>query len=232
MYLKCSSNNRASTMYDLFLNAIREYGLPSRIRCDQGRENIQVVRHMLRHHGIERRSALVGSSVHNQRIERLWRDLHRYATQLFHRMFYYMEYHNLLDPINEKQMYALHYVFLPRINKALKDFKDAWNHHGVRTEKGMTPNQLFSSGMLRLKHSGLTAMDFFDIVDDNYGVEEEGLVPGEDDDEGVEVPRNTLQLSEQQFQELHEAVNPLADSDDYGISIYINTLQYLDLHMQ
>ena len=137
---------------------------------------------MLHHHGIERRSALVGSSVHNQRVERLWRDLHRCTTQLFYRMFYYMEYHDLLDPINEKHMFALHYEFAPHINKVLRDFKDAWNHHSVRTERGMTPNQLFTSGILKLKHSELTAMDFFDIVDDNYGVDEEGLVPPEDDD--------------------------------------------------
>ena len=103
---------------------------------------------MLHHHEIERRSALVGSSVHNQRIERLWRDLHHCATQLFYRMLYYMEYNDLLDQVNEKHLFALHYVFLPCINKAIEDFKNAWNHHGVRTERGMTPNQLFTMGML------------------------------------------------------------------------------------
>lgn len=74
VYLGCSSNNRASTLYDLFLKAVGLYGLPSRIRCDQGGENVHVARHMLRHRGEERRSVLVGSSVHNQRIERFWRD--------------------------------------------------------------------------------------------------------------------------------------------------------------
>ena len=91
-----------------------------------------------------------------------------------------MEYNDLLDPVNEKHLFALHYVFLPRINKAIEDFRNAWNHHGVQTERGMTPNQLFTMGMLQLKNSGLTAMDFFDV-------EEDGLVP-EEDDEGVEVP--------------------------------------------
>ena len=60
VFVKCSENNRASTMYDLFLKGIRKYGLPSRIRCDQGRENVQVVQHMLHHRGVDRRSALVG----------------------------------------------------------------------------------------------------------------------------------------------------------------------------
>ena len=126
-------------------------------------------------------------------------------------------------------MFALHYVFLPRINKAIKDFKNAWNHHGVRTEKGLTPNQLFTSGMLQLSHSGLTAMDFFDIVDDNYGVEEEGLVPEADEEEGVEIPYNTIELSEQQIHALQAAVDPTTDSEDYGITMYTTLYIFLTL---
>ena len=68
VFIKCSTNNQASTVYNLFLESVREYGLPSRIRCDQGGENILVAQHMLEHRGTERRSVLVGSSVHNQRI--------------------------------------------------------------------------------------------------------------------------------------------------------------------
>lgn len=135
VFLKCSSNNRANTVYNLFLQAVRQYGLPSRIRCDQGRENVRVAQHMLRHRGIERRSVLVGSSVHNQRIERLWKDSHRCVTSTFYRLFYYLEQNDLLDPINEEHLFALHYVFLPRINRALKHFVGAWNNHGVRTER-------------------------------------------------------------------------------------------------
>lgn len=70
VYLRCSTNNRASTVYDLFLEAVSQHCLPSRVRSDQGRENIQVARHMLRHRGVNRRSIITGSSVHNQRIER------------------------------------------------------------------------------------------------------------------------------------------------------------------
>ena len=54
VYLGCSSNNSASTVYDLFLKAVGHYGLPSRIRYDQGGENVPVARHMLRHRGEER----------------------------------------------------------------------------------------------------------------------------------------------------------------------------------
>ena len=84
-----------------------------------------------------------------------------------------MEY-NDLDPVNEKHMFALHYVFLPRINKANEDFRNAWNHQCDQTERGMTQKQLLTMGMLQLKHSGLTAMDFLNIVDESYGVEDDG----------------------------------------------------------
>jgi len=98
VYIECSNNNRAQTVYSLFLRAVQQFWLPSRVRCDQGGENYSVALHMLQNRGVDRRSVIVGSSVHNQRIERLWRDLHRCVTQLFYRLFYYLEEENLLDP--------------------------------------------------------------------------------------------------------------------------------------
>ena len=80
VYTKCSPNNRASTVYELFLSAIQQFGMPSRVRSDQGRENILVAQHMLEHRGDGRGSIITGCSTHNQRIERFWRDLHRCKT--------------------------------------------------------------------------------------------------------------------------------------------------------
>ena len=115
---------------------------------------------------------IVGSSVHNQRIERLWRDLHRCVIQLYW-LFYYL---GLLDPVNECHLFALHYIYIPRLNRSMMQFVDGWNSHSLRTEHGHSPNQLFAAGALLLQRSGLTAMDFFqDIDEDVYGVEEEGL---------------------------------------------------------
>lgn len=49
VFMKCSNNNKATTVDSHFLEAIHNYGLPSRVRSDQGRENCLVARRMLEH---------------------------------------------------------------------------------------------------------------------------------------------------------------------------------------
>lgn len=47
VFLHCSGNNRAATVLKLFEKGVHENGLPSRVRCDKGIENVDVVRFML-----------------------------------------------------------------------------------------------------------------------------------------------------------------------------------------
>ncbi len=77
LVLYLANNNLGTTVLEQFLLATKSYFVPSRIRCDKGTENIQDAKFMLLKRGFERGSVITGSSVHNQRIERLWRDLFR-----------------------------------------------------------------------------------------------------------------------------------------------------------
>ncbi len=48
-YLKCSTNNYASTVLSAFMDAVEKYGLPSHTRLDRGGENVFVSQFMLDH---------------------------------------------------------------------------------------------------------------------------------------------------------------------------------------
>ncbi len=134
-YLSCADNNFSYTVYKFFLAAVKEYGLPSRVRSDKGGENILVCQYMIAVRGLERRSHIAGSSLHNQRIERLWRDVYRCVCSTYHELFYAMEATGVLDPCDDFDLFVLHSIFLPRIKKSLTQFASAWNLHPVRTEK-------------------------------------------------------------------------------------------------
>ena len=133
VYLRCSTNNRASTVCSLFSEACQIWGMPSRVRGDHGGENVLVADMMTEHHGLNRASFITGPSVRNQRIERLWRDVHRLIVNHFSNLFHYLEANGSLDPLNEHHIFALYYIYSPRINVACEELVQQLNNRHMRT---------------------------------------------------------------------------------------------------
>uniref|UniRef100_G3NYU1 Integrase catalytic domain-containing protein n=1 Tax=Gasterosteus aculeatus aculeatus TaxID=481459 RepID=G3NYU1_GASAC len=141
VYLTVAGNNRAHTVLQSFIAAVEQYGLPSRVRSDKGGENADVAEFMIRSRGTDRNSHITGRSVHNQRIERMWRDVYEHALDLFYQIFTSLEDQGTLNPDNEVHLFALHRIFLPLVQQSLDSFRHAWNFHGLRTERNQSPQQ-------------------------------------------------------------------------------------------
>lgn len=220
MYLKCSNNNRATTVVESFDSAIQTYGIPDRIRSDRGGENIDVWRVMLSYHNNEC-SVIVGSSTHNERIERLWRDVRTSVVQPFADVFRTLESEATLDALNDIDLFCLHHVFLPRINENLTSFLHGWNNHRISTEHGRTPMQLYVGGLVTEATVGTVPSHGSTL---NPGI----LIP--QPNEEVEVPESSFQPCSQLVGAM-QAVDPLATCTDFGKSFYLHTVQIVGTHL-
>ena len=74
--------------------------MPSRVRSDHGIENMGVAQLMLELRGVNRGSMITGSSIHNQRVERVHRDVTSGVLKNYIDEFSMMENCGLLDPVN------------------------------------------------------------------------------------------------------------------------------------
>ena len=233
VFLGMNNNNRAATVLQLFLEAINTYHLPSRVRADKGRENTLVARYMLEHRGTNRSSFISGRSTHNQRIERLWRDVFRVVLSSYYELFYQMEDDGIIDVDIELHMFLLQYIFMPRMRQSLAHFCSMWNHHPMRTVNNQSPLNQWNMGMLDAANSNQTAVKTAlmewdrDLNDDVFGVDDEGPEAEEDNDTGPDVPVYVNPLPDNLSLILENAVNPTDFSPNLGRDLYEQALELL-----
>ena len=162
-----------------------------------------------------------GQSVHNSRIGRLWRDVYRSVSSSYAALFYDLEHVGALDPTNEADLFALHYVFLPRINLSLATFTSAWNNHPLSTENYLTPLHIY-------KAYSQGSQLFDEVIDpDLYGHDPNEPHTSADEEESVVVPPTNIPLSQSSIEQLNTVINPMQDCDDFGKQLFLDTVQQL-----
>ncbi len=195
-----------------------------------GMENIAVARMMLNKHGLQSYPHLTGLSVHNQRIEQLWRDVVAYVVSHFRELLYSMEDSNILDPLNEVHLLAVQTVFVPRIDKALNDFILQWNFHFLRTEQSRTPMQLWMEGI----YKNIMGDSVRDIVNrDEFDPAQYGVDAVRDDElakiktnNNINIPRHPFDLSDHE-EALISHVDASTNDGEFRVAIYLHFVDIL-----
>ena len=235
VYLACNVDNTSATVLDLFRNAIASWGLPSRVRGDMGVQNRDVARFMLFHEARDPGggSYITGRSVHNCRIERLWRDVYQSVLSVFYDVFMGMEFDGVLDPDNENHIFCLHEVYKPTTNKMLNRFTDSWQNHKLRTARNKSPLQLFILGMQQIgRETGVLPNEYFETLTEpdieSYGFDGKADLPEEiDASEAVVVPETVCPLDEEALAIFRERLHFVQDEDLGNTQPYLHALQIL-----
>ncbi|CAG2191379.1 uncharacterized protein LOC143054556 [Mytilus galloprovincialis] len=218
VFLAVNTDNKAVTVFKAFEKAVETWGLPERVRSDKGGENVKVAEYMLMVRGNS--SFIAGRSVHNQRIERLWREIWSGCVSFYYQLFYHMEEHAILDVTNEDHLKVLHIIFKPRIQDHLDSFAQALMRRPLRSEGSQTPMQLWIKGQTLDPY--WESQNEANLELETYGIDYDGPVGHEFD--SVDIPLNNIPLPEECMRLIEENTDKDPNS---CINLFVNVINLL-----
>ncbi|KAI0040528.1 hypothetical protein FA95DRAFT_1502737 [Auriscalpium vulgare] len=188
-------------------------------------------------------------SVHNVRIERLWRDVRKGTVESYRQVFFHLEECGLLNMEDPAHRACLILVFLPRIQESLNRTMDAWNHHSIRTAQHRTPLALYELSREKALRGGYWTGDPGDPPEDAsdplYGVDFDAPMPpadevrdeeheagfaAEGDTEQDDIGEDNEELTD--AQDLLSDIDLQADDQKWGIDTYCEAVLLLQARMR
>ena len=163
--LSAADNKYAPTVQRLMANAMAAYGVPRKVRADEGKENVDVISmcDVLSARGY-RISYIPGPSVHNQKIERFWGDLSPF-THPIAACFEAFEANGHLNAGLLVHIVALHLVFMPYVTEMLEFARTSWAAHRVSTRAlRCSPRDYFARGLAQNERLGTAQVLFVDAA--------------------------------------------------------------------
>nr|XP_018915509.1 PREDICTED: uncharacterized protein LOC109042973 [Bemisia tabaci]XP_018915510.1 PREDICTED: uncharacterized protein LOC109042973 [Bemisia tabaci]XP_018915512.1 PREDICTED: uncharacterized protein LOC109042973 [Bemisia tabaci] len=152
IYLELSLTKLAEVVLEFFTRGVAENGLPMRVRGDHGTENARVIDFMNDRRSTIDTPFILGKSVHNTRIERMWGEVNRIVSYKFRTIFHYLEDCEVLSQLSLLDLFIIWYVYFPRIQKSLTNFKNSWNQHGLSTVNNRNPNEIWLTSLIQLSY--------------------------------------------------------------------------------
>ena len=131
-------------------------------------------------------------------------------------MFQFLERSGQLDSFSEVHLFALQYVFLPRINTSLAEFQRQWNNHGLRTSNHQSPLALWHTNII-------TTPDDSTVINwESYGIDYSISALPIQTNNNVVIPNSDIELNEAQLLYLQQMVNPTQDDGNNAIEHFLN----------
>ena len=195
----------AATVLQLFHDAITIHGF-SQIHLELEEDNPERC--------INRGNFITRISGHNQHIERLWGEVIRCVVQHFRNIFLSLENEGVLDPANEVHKCALHYVYMPRINKTLDKFSNNWKYHLLSSAGNRSPYLVWHCGMVRLMRLDSASQELAGVSTVLT--------------KKHKIPESWLTLCNHHLQEVSANISPLLDYVNEGKDVHKEALEKID----